>query len=153
MAPNLKIITLRENKSYSWQTFVKSHKMLIGLLARRWCKSPKPLVYDKSAGKKLWFLIRIKDCWLCMISHPLLSSMCNLGYKSPVENKALGLAHQSLVSPCHSFPQFPAESPSGARRSPATIYLPGLLRPTREGVWGGAPSAIWEGACGLRGQS
>ena len=27
-----------------------------------------------------------------------------------------------------------AESPSGARRSSATIYLPGLLRPTQEGV-------------------
>ena len=83
MVPNLKIITLRENKSYGWQTFVKSHKMLIGLLARRWCKSPKPFVYDKFAGKKPWFLIRIKDCWLCMISHPLLSSMYNLWYKSP----------------------------------------------------------------------
>ncbi|XP_055408164.1 zinc finger protein 701-like isoform X5 [Bubalus kerabau] len=27
-----------------------------------------------------------------------------------------------------------AERPSGARMSSATIYLPGLLRPTREGV-------------------
>ena len=57
----------------------------------------------------------------------------------------MGLAHQRLVSPCHSSPQLPAESPSGARISSATIYLPGLLRPTREGVYGGAPSAIREG--------
>ena len=41
----------------------------------------------------------------------------------------MGLAHRSLVSPCHSFSQFLAESPSGARISSATIYLPGLRRP------------------------
>ena len=40
----------------------------------------------------------------------------------------------------------------GAWRSSETTYLPGLLRPTREGVQGGAPSAIRESACGLRGQ-
>ena len=34
-----------------------------------------------------------------------------------------------------------------------TTYLPGLLRPTLEGAQGGAPSAIRESACGLRGQS
>ena len=28
--------------------------MLTGLLARRWCKSPKPFVYDKFAEKKAW---------------------------------------------------------------------------------------------------
>ena len=33
-----------------------------------------------------------------------------------------------------------------------TTYLPGFLRPTREGAQGGAPSVIREGACGLRGQ-
>ena len=41
----------------------------------------------------------------------------------------------------------------GAWRSSETTYLPGLLRPTREGAQGGAPSAIREGTCGLRGQS
>ena len=34
-----------------------------------------------------------------------------------------------------------------------TPYLLGLLRPTGEGAQGGAPSAIREGACGLRSQS
>ena len=41
----------------------------------------------------------------------------------------------------------------GAQGSSGTTYLPGLLRPTREGAQGGAPSAIREGACGLRSQS
>ena len=35
----------------------------------------------------------------------------------------------------------------------AFTFLPGLLRPTREGAQGGAPSAIREGACSLREQS
>ena len=34
-----------------------------------------------------------------------------------------------------------------------TTYLPRLLRPTWEGAQGEAPSAIWEGACGLHGLS
>ena len=42
-----------------------------------------------------------------------------------------GLARQRLVSPCHYSPQFSDECPSGARISSATIYLPGLRRPTR----------------------
>ena len=37
--------------------------------------------------------------------------------------------------------------------SSETTYLPGLLRPTREGAQGGAPSVIRESACGLGGQS
>ena len=41
----------------------------------------------------------------------------------------------------------------GARRSSETTYLPGLLRPTREGAQGEAPSAIWESTCGLHGQN
>ena len=73
--------------------------MLVGLLARRWCKSPKAFVYDKFAGKKPWFLIRIKDCWLCIPYYPLCVTY---DIKAPVENKATGLAHQLLVSPCDS---------------------------------------------------
>ena len=66
-----------------------------------------------------------------------------------------------MVSPCHSFllPFLSFSSLSfqakiiGAWGSSGTTYLPGLLRPTREGAQGGAPSAIQEGACGLRSQS
>ena len=73
----------------------------------------------------------------------------------------MGLA-QSLVSLCRSF-LFSFLSFSslllfqakiiGAWVSYGTTYLPGFLRPTREGTQGGAPSAIWEGACGLRSQN
>ena len=41
----------------------------------------------------------------------------------------------------------------GAQGLCAFTFLPGLLRPTREGAQGGAPSSIREGACGLREQS
>ena len=41
----------------------------------------------------------------------------------------------------------------GAWGSSGTTYLSGLLRPTREGAQGGAPSAIREGTCGLCSQS
>ena len=40
-----------------------------------------------------------------------------------------------------------------AQELSAFTFLPGLLRPTREGAQGGATSAIQEGACGLREQS
>ena len=35
-------------------------------------------------------------------------------------------------------------------RGSLCTYLPGLLRPTREGAQGGAPSTIQAGTCGLR---
>ena len=41
----------------------------------------------------------------------------------------------------------------GAWGSSVTTYLPGLLRPTREGTQGGAPSAIQEGTYGLCSQN
>ena len=37
----------------------------------------------------------------------------------------------------------------GTRRLLVPTYLPGLLRPTRKGAQGGAPSAIQVGVCGL----
>ena len=47
---------------------------------------------------------------------------------------------------------FQADFP-GAQGPSVFTFLPGLLRPTREGAQGGATSAIQEGACGLREQS
>ena len=41
----------------------------------------------------------------------------------------------------------------GTQRLSAFNFLPGLLRPTREGAQGGAPSTIQAGTCGLREQS
>ena len=73
----------------------------------------------------------------------------------------MGLA-QSLVFPYHSFLFlflsfslliFLQAKIVGVWRSSETTYLPGLLRPTREGAQGGAPSVIRESACGLLGQS
>ena len=42
--------------------------------------------------------------WLCIFHFPLCTSQ---GIKVPFENKVMGLAHRSLVSPCHSFFLFP----------------------------------------------
>ena len=59
---------------------------------------------------------------------------------------------ERLIPPCLSvlFSVFLAEFPSGAWMLAMSTYLPGLLRPTREGAQGGAPSAIQAGAGGLR---
>ena len=44
------------------------------------------------------------------------------------------------------FLSFQAEFPSGAWKLTTSTYLPWLLRPTREGAQGGAPSVIQAGA-------
>ena len=63
----------------------------------------------------------------------------------------------SVILSCFLFLLFFSVLPSGhligVWGSSGTTYLPGLLRPTREGTQGGAPSAIREGACGLHSQS
>ena len=56
---------------------------------------------------------------------------------------------ERLIPPCRSFFPLLAEFPSGAWMLAMSTYLPGLLRPTREGAQGGAPSAIQVGASGL----
>ena len=81
-------------------------------------------------------------------------------YKLPLKIKLWALL--KAWSPCVSFFLVSFSSFSlliflqakiiGAWRSSETTYLPGLLRPTREGAQGGAPSAIRESACGLCGQ-
>ena len=51
-----------------------------------------------------------------------------------------------VVLSCFPFSPFVSTLPSakiiGVRGSSGTAYLPGLLRPTGEGAYGGAPSAI-----------
>ena len=80
--------------------------MLTGLLARRWCKSPKAFSYDKFAESKPGFdkdqgLLTLHDSTTAPPSP--LSSMHNLRYKNYFGKWSAGLAHQSLVSPCRSF--------------------------------------------------
>ena len=58
---------------------------------------------------------------------------------------------ERLVSPMSSFLVLSFSGRSlGTRRLTQSTYLPWLLRPTREGAQGGAPSAIQAGAGGLR---
>ena len=69
--------------------------MLTGLLARRWCKSPKTFAYGKFAERKPSFskdqgLLTLHDSTL-----PPLSSMHNLRYKNYFGKQSAGLAHQA----------------------------------------------------------
>ena len=57
---------------------------------------------------------------------------------------------ERLIPPCRSFFPLLAEFPSGAWRLTTSTYLPWLLRPTREGAQGEAPSSIQAGTGGLR---
>ena len=58
------------------------------------------------------------------------------------------VSNLSLSLPLPPSP-FQAEFPSGVWRLSKSTYLPWLLRPTREGAQGGAPSTIQVGAGGL----
>ena len=69
---------------------------------------------------KLWEIVKNREAW-CAAVHGAAKR----------HDLATDLARQRLVSPCHYSPQFSDECPSGARISSATIYLPGLRRPTR----------------------
>ena len=68
--------------------------------------------------------------WLCMTLHLSFPSMyksrCQ-GIKVPFENKVMGLAHRSLVSPCRSF--FPCPSFF------LSVLLSGWLLGTQELYW------------------
>ena len=152
MAPNFKIITLRENKSYSWQTFVRVIKwvnILTGLLARRWCKSPKPFVYDKFAEKKPWFRSGSKTADFAWFHTPYYPLCTTYGIKAPVENKAMGLAYRSLVSPFLSFNLW-LSSHLESGGPPSLLILPGLLRSDQGGLSVSSPMGEQKDACGLR---
>ena len=68
----------------------------------------------------------------------------------PVTGKT-GFPHVKSLSLFLPLPPSPfqAELPSGVWSLSESTYLPWLLRPTREGAQGGAPSAIQVGAGGL----
>ena len=89
------------------------------------------LFMGKVYRKKSWFRYRQNRCnvwadsvWLCIFHFPLCTSQ---GVKVPFENKVMGLAHWSLVSPCRSFLPFPSFSLS--------VLLSGWLLGTQELYW------------------
>ena len=76
--------------------------------------------------------------------------ICGKGIKVLLKNKVIGpRSPKQLGHPVSSLLYFLAEFPSGAWRLTMSTYLPWLLRPTREGAQGGAPSTIQMGAGGL----
>ena len=91
-----------------------------------------------------------QDCCPCITLHiPLFLYVQLLVFKLLLKIK-LWVWHRCLAPPCRSFLPFQAEFPSGAQRLSVSTYLPWLLRPTREGAQGRAPSAIQVGGSGLR---
>ena len=141
--------------------------MLAGLLARRWCNSPKAFVYVKFAERKPGLdkgqgLLTLHD------SAPPYYPLCTTeGIKAPLKNKVTGLAHQAwsprvilfsfslFFSLCSSFRMttwntgalwvhfFAWASKTRSVRRPASSL--GRGHP--------ASSPHWEGACGLCEQS
>ena len=76
--------------------------------------------------------------------------ICGKGIKVLLKIKLLGPhSLKQLGLPVSSLLYFLAEFPSGEWRLAMSTYLPWLLRPTREGAQGGAPSTIQMGASGL----
>ena len=61
----------------------------------------------------------------------------------------LGLPCVDSLSLFLSLPPSPFQADPLERRLSMSTYLPHLLRPTREGAQGRAPSAIQAGTCGL----
>ena len=124
-------------------------KMLTGPLARRWCKTTWDFLYTGRYAKRKPGLSKGQDCWPCVTLHIPLFLYVQLGVYKLLLKIKLWVWHRCLAPPCRSFLPFQAEFPSGAQRLSVSTYLPWLLRPTREGAQGRAPSAIQAGASGL----
>ena len=90
-------------------------------------------MYQQNKNKTKKTLVFDKDQKLLTL-HPLLSSMCNLGYKNPLLKIKLWALLTNAWSPHVILFTFWLKSPSGARNPPCLLIMPGLLRPTREGV-------------------
>ena len=121
---------------------MKKKKMLTGPLARRWCKTTWDLLYTGMYAKRKPGLSKGQDCFPCITLHIPLFLYVQLGVYKLLLKIKLWVWHRCLAPPCRSFLPFPAEFPSGAWRLTVSTYLPWLLRPTREGAQGRAPSAI-----------
>jgi len=131
--------------------------MLTGLLARRWCKSPKVFVYDKFAERKPGFnkcqgLLNLHDS-----APPYYPLYTTEGIKAPFINKVTVLAHQAwsphvilffffFFSLCSSFRMTTWNT--GA----LWVHFFAWASKTQSGRRP-ASSPHWEGTCGLREQS
>ena len=107
-------------------------------------------MYTGRYAKRKPGLNKGQDCCPCITLHIPLFLYGQLGVYKLLLKIKLWVWHQCLAPPCCSFLPFQAEFQSGAQRLSMSIYLTWLLRPTREGAQGRAPSAIQEGAGGLR---
>ena len=155
MAPNFKIITLRENKSYGWQTFIRVIKCEQGFWPEDDVNYLNHL-YTISLQKRKPGLD--KDQRLLTLhdfTPPIILYAQLKVYKLPLKIKLRALLKAwspvwfFLVSfSSFSLLIFLQAKINGVRRSSETTYLPALLRPTRRPT-----SATRESACGLRGQS
>ena len=87
------------NKFSDWLIIIrKGHKMLAGLLARRWCKSPENFVYRKEWRKTAWFQLRVRTAdptWLCIFH---LSLCITQSIKANLENKETDQFLERLLS-------------------------------------------------------
>ena len=84
--------------------------MLTGLLAKRWCKSPKSFAYDKFAERKPGFDIESRTADLAWLYTPYYHLCTTQGIKATLENKVVGHAHQAwsphIVLSCFLFSPF-----------------------------------------------
>ena len=119
----------------------EGHKLLAGPLARRWCNTPKTFIY---ICIKHLTLIKVRTADPAWLLYNI--SVCK---NRPWKNKEWDQFLERLVSPCHSFSQPLAESPSGARNPPCLLIMPGLLRSDRGGLSVSSPLGEWKDACSL----
>ena len=84
----------------------KDHKMSAGLIARRWCKTPKDLFVYVYTKHLIWIKVRTADSRVTL-KFPFVS-MCNKRYISKPENKVIRSVAGKTDSPVSFF-----LSPSG----------------------------------------
>ena len=84
----------------------KDHKMSAGLIARRWCKTPKDLFVYVYTKHLIWIKVRTADSRVTL-KFPFVS-MCNKRYISKPENKVIRSVSGKTDSPVLFF-----LSPSG----------------------------------------
>ena len=129
-----------------WLTdcYQKERIMLLGPLARRWCKIPKTFLREAPDFDKG------QVCWPHVT---LYSSLCVTKIYKQTWKLRKRISFWKDWFPCivlSCSPFFWLNSHLERGCSPSLLILPWLLRSTGEGAQGGAPSAIQVGTGGLR---